>query len=153
MIRKAVIDRFEEEYAVLLLDQGEEKLVILRSQLPQGAREGHWLQITFAGQSAEPQQESSPADAVESGEYPSFGPDQDESLGTADEPEQEDLPDTSAGTARSVSAEDLGASRSLPEAAAPEILSIVIDEEETAQVKSRISDKLNRLRRGDHRSG
>jgi hypothetical protein len=45
MMTKAVIDRFEGELAVLLLDDGDERLVVPRVSLPLGAREGQWLQV------------------------------------------------------------------------------------------------------------
>jgi hypothetical protein len=65
MMRKAVIDRFEEEFAVLLFDQGDEKLVISRSQLPPEAQEGHWLQVTFAGEPGEAGEEEEAAGSEE----------------------------------------------------------------------------------------
>jgi hypothetical protein len=85
MIRKAVIDRFEEEYAVLLFGAGEQKIILLRTDLPEGAREGHWLQVRFSG-----------------------------------EPEEELIQE------------------------------ITLDEEETGQARTRIEDKLARLRRNEH---
>ncbi len=42
---KAVIDRFEGEKALLIVGQEEDKLVVLRSLLPVGAKEGDWLQV------------------------------------------------------------------------------------------------------------
>jgi hypothetical protein len=42
---KAVIDRFEGNLAVLLLDEGQEQLIIPRKSLPRGVKEGHWLQV------------------------------------------------------------------------------------------------------------
>ncbi len=44
---KAVIDRFEGEYAVVLVGDKEIKLDIPREQLPEGAKEGSWLKISF----------------------------------------------------------------------------------------------------------
>ncbi|RPI33352.1 MAG: DUF3006 domain-containing protein [Chloroflexota bacterium] len=76
---KAVIDRFEEEFAVILLGEGGIKLLIPKALLPPGAKEGHWLQIEM----------------------------------------------------------DEGA-----------VKNISIDEQETAEVKMRIKDKLRRLRGG-----
>jgi hypothetical protein len=49
MKTSAVIDRFEEGMAVILMKEGDAKLVIPRKNLPRGAREGHWLIIEFEG--------------------------------------------------------------------------------------------------------
>lgn len=40
---KAVIDRFEGDYAVLLVGDAEERRDVPRHQLPAGAKEGSWL--------------------------------------------------------------------------------------------------------------
>ena len=45
MEQKAVVDRFEEDQAVLLLGDQEDQLVVARAQLPPGTREGHWLRV------------------------------------------------------------------------------------------------------------
>jgi hypothetical protein len=45
---KAVIDRIEEGFAVLILEASEDKLIIPDSRLPADAREGQWLQISFS---------------------------------------------------------------------------------------------------------
>ena len=82
MKTKAVIDRFEGDKAVLLVGEEEDRLIVPRSLLPSGVKEGDWLQV-----------------------------------------EVED----------------------------DRVLSAVIDEDETAQAKQRIAEKLARLRRGDHR--
>jgi hypothetical protein len=82
---KAVIDRFEEDMAVILLVDDDQKLIVPREELPSDAAEGHWLILDFE-----------------------------------DQPGQSPL------------------------------LEANIDEEETEHVRKRISDKLNRLRRGDH---
>jgi len=78
---KAVIDRFEGQYAVLLLEEGERQLNVSRGSLPKPAKEGSWLQVEVDG-------------------------------------------DT--------------------------LSSAVLDEKETTNAKRRISEKLERLRRGDH---
>ena len=44
---KAVIDRFEGEYAVILIGDKEIKVDLPRELLPPGAREGSWLNVTF----------------------------------------------------------------------------------------------------------
>jgi hypothetical protein len=44
---RAVIDRFEEAYAVLLFESGELKVDMPRVLLPPGAAEGDILKITF----------------------------------------------------------------------------------------------------------
>jgi len=45
---KAVIDRFEGKFAVLIVGQGEKRMDIPRISLPKGAREGSWLQVEIA---------------------------------------------------------------------------------------------------------
>ena len=44
---KAVIDRFEGNYAIVLVGDKEIKLDVLRELLPDGAKEGTWLKISF----------------------------------------------------------------------------------------------------------
>lgn len=78
---KAVIDRFEGKFAVLIVGEDEQHLNILKKLLPKQSREGSWLQVEI----------------------------------------QND-----------------------------EVISAVMDEEETANTKQRIADKLALLRRGDH---
>jgi hypothetical protein len=48
MIKKAAIDRFEGKQAVLLV--GEKPLNVLRSALPEGVKEGDWLEVEFEGE-------------------------------------------------------------------------------------------------------
>jgi hypothetical protein len=48
MIKKAVIDRFEGKKAVLLVE--EKPIVVLRSGLPKGVKEGDWLEAEFVGE-------------------------------------------------------------------------------------------------------
>ena len=79
---KAVIDRFEGDLAVLILEGSQERLNVARELLPKKSREGSWLQV-----------------------------------------EMED------GKVRKAA----------------------IDEEQTARAKKRIEEKLERLRRGEHR--
>lgn len=45
--KKAVIDRFEGDYAVVLVGDEEVKLDVPRALLPQGGREGSWLKMSF----------------------------------------------------------------------------------------------------------
>ncbi len=45
MIEKAIIDRFEGDWAVLLVGDREKKLPVPRTRLPRGVREGHWLKV------------------------------------------------------------------------------------------------------------
>jgi hypothetical protein len=78
---KAVIDRFEGKFAVLIVGEDEQHLNVLKELLPRLSKEGSWLQVE-----------------IQNGE----------------------------------------------------VISAVIDEEETANAKQRIADKLARLRRGDH---
>lgn len=47
MSERAVIDRFEDGKAVLLVGEDEKQLVVERVSLPAGAREGHWLKVTI----------------------------------------------------------------------------------------------------------
>lgn len=44
---KAVIDRFEEDFAVVLLGDEEIRVDIPRKYLPKGSREGSWLTVGF----------------------------------------------------------------------------------------------------------
>ena len=44
---KAVIDRFEGEYAVVLFGEDELKVDIPRQILPPGAKEGSWMNVSF----------------------------------------------------------------------------------------------------------
>jgi hypothetical protein len=45
MKTKAVIDRFEDDLAVLLVGEEEEQLVVPRTSLPTEAKEGVWLEV------------------------------------------------------------------------------------------------------------
>jgi hypothetical protein len=45
MIEKAVIDRFEEDIAVLIVGVDERRMEVHRKQLPKNAKEGQWLQV------------------------------------------------------------------------------------------------------------
>ena len=42
---KAVIDRFEAEYAVLIVGDDERRMNVLRTLLPPEAKEGQWLKL------------------------------------------------------------------------------------------------------------
>ena len=44
---KAVIDRFEGDYALVLFGEDEIKVDIPKMLLPEGAKEGSWLSINF----------------------------------------------------------------------------------------------------------
>ena len=44
---KAVIDRFEDDYAVVLFGEDEIKVDIPKVLLPEGSKEGSWLNIKF----------------------------------------------------------------------------------------------------------
>jgi len=44
---KAVIDRFEGDYAVVLFGDEEIRADVPRALLPPGAREGSWLKVSF----------------------------------------------------------------------------------------------------------
>lgn len=45
MKTKAVIDRFEGDKAVLAVGEEHDRLVVLKSFLPKGAKEGDWLKV------------------------------------------------------------------------------------------------------------
>ena len=51
MIEKAVIDRFEGDYAVLLVGDAERHFDIPRKSLPRGCKEGIWLKVMIEGES------------------------------------------------------------------------------------------------------
>lgn len=42
---KAVIDRFEGEFAILSVGEDEQRINVLRKLLPKQTREGNWLQV------------------------------------------------------------------------------------------------------------
>ena len=44
---KAVIDRFEGEYAIALFGEDEIKVDIPKVSLPEGSKEGSWLKVSF----------------------------------------------------------------------------------------------------------
>jgi len=44
---KAVVDRFEGEYAILLFGDDEVKVDFPKKFLPEGTREGSWLKVVF----------------------------------------------------------------------------------------------------------
>jgi len=44
---KAVIDRFEGEYAIVLFGEDEIKVDIPKVSLPEGSKEGSWLKVSF----------------------------------------------------------------------------------------------------------
>jgi hypothetical protein len=79
---KAVIDRFEEELAVLILEGSQERVNVSRGALPKKCKEGSWLQVEIVD---------------------------------------------------------------------GQVREAVLDEEETAKARERIAEKLERLRRGEHR--
>ena len=80
---KAVIDRFEGEYAILIVGEEEQRINVPRKRLPKQARESLWLQVEIRD---------------------------------------------------------------------GEICDITIDNQETERARQRIAEKLERLRRGEHRS-
>jgi hypothetical protein len=45
---QGVIDRFEGQYAVLLVGENEQQLEVPSENLPADAQEGDWLKISFA---------------------------------------------------------------------------------------------------------
>lgn len=44
---KAVVDRFEGDFAILLFGDSEIKVNIPKGLLPDGAKEGSWLKVNF----------------------------------------------------------------------------------------------------------
>jgi hypothetical protein len=84
MKEKASLDRFEGEYAVILVGDTDRVVNVLRTQLPKGVKEGIWLVVEFVGD---------------------------------------------------------------------KLITAVIDPEETERARIRIMDKLERLRKGEHRTG
>jgi hypothetical protein len=48
LFKKAVIDRFEGNLAVLLMDEKPKN--VLRTLLPKGVKEGDWLEVEFEGE-------------------------------------------------------------------------------------------------------
>lgn len=44
---KAVIDRFEGDYAIVLYGEDEIKVDIPKALLPEGSKEGSWLNVSF----------------------------------------------------------------------------------------------------------
>ena len=45
---RAVVDRFESDFAILLFEEKEIKVDFPRELLPEEVKEGDWLKITFA---------------------------------------------------------------------------------------------------------
>ena len=45
MKTNAVIDRFEGNKAVLLVGEEQDRLIVLKSLLPRGVKEGDWLKV------------------------------------------------------------------------------------------------------------
>ena len=45
MLEKAVIDRFENGYAVLLVGEANRRVNVPRKRLPKGVKEGIWLKM------------------------------------------------------------------------------------------------------------
>lgn len=62
---KAVIDRFEGDYAVLLVGDAEEKRDVPRNQLPPGAKEGSWLFVRADGYELDPKGEKQQREKIE----------------------------------------------------------------------------------------
>jgi hypothetical protein len=42
---KAVIDRFEGRFAVLIVGEDEQRMNVLKKRLPRQSKEGDWLQV------------------------------------------------------------------------------------------------------------
>ena len=48
MKTRAVVDRIEDENAILLVGDEQDRLIVPISDLPAGAKEGSWLEVDFA---------------------------------------------------------------------------------------------------------
>lgn len=44
---KAVVDRFENDLAVILMGDEEQQIIVQKDMLPEGVKEGSWLKINF----------------------------------------------------------------------------------------------------------
>jgi hypothetical protein len=44
---KAVIDRFENDSAVVLIGDDEQQIILQKDMLPEGVKEGSWLKVNF----------------------------------------------------------------------------------------------------------
>ena len=51
MSQKAVIDRFEGDFGIVIIGEGEgeRQVDVPKKALPKGAREGDWLQVEMSG--------------------------------------------------------------------------------------------------------
>jgi hypothetical protein len=49
MEKKAVIDRFEGNLAVIVLETNDKQMIYLKNNLPIGVKEGDWLLIEIQG--------------------------------------------------------------------------------------------------------
>ena len=51
MSQKAVIDRFEGDFGIVIIGEGEgeRQMDVPKKALPKGAREGDWLQVEMSG--------------------------------------------------------------------------------------------------------
>ncbi len=49
MAKKAVIDRYEGDYAVIVFEENDKKINYPKNNLPKGSKEGDWLLIDFQG--------------------------------------------------------------------------------------------------------
>jgi hypothetical protein len=49
MLEKAVIDRFEGDYAVLFVGEENRQVIVPRKEIPEGAAEGEWLKVELDG--------------------------------------------------------------------------------------------------------
>ena len=44
---KAVLDRFENDLAIILIGDEEQQIIVQKDMLPEGIKEGSWLKVNF----------------------------------------------------------------------------------------------------------
>jgi hypothetical protein len=50
MNKKASIDRFEDNMAVVIVSDDKKQYIVSKSDLPKGAKEGDWLSVEISGE-------------------------------------------------------------------------------------------------------
>jgi len=49
MLEKAVIDRYEGEFAVLFVGEENRQVIVSRKEIPKAVQEGEWLKVELDG--------------------------------------------------------------------------------------------------------